>query len=49
MPSEKIAIRRRLPPVKVLMKPRNESACEFMKASSAAGSMPGVGIAQPMR
>ena len=49
IPSANTATRRRLPPVKVLMKPKIVPSACFMNSSSATGSMPGVGMWQPIR
>ncbi len=49
MPRAKTATRDRLPPVKVLTKPRNVPCAAAMNSSSALASMPGVGMWHPIR
>jgi len=49
MPNANTATFRRLPPVKVLTKPRKVCSAVFMNSISTFGSMPGEGIWQPIR
>src|ERR1044071_1112925 len=49
MPSAKTVSRRRLPPLNISTKPRNDPRCASKMRDSAAGSMPGVGMCPPRR